>query len=128
MVTPVVCLRGCNLYSWPVDSFVNSKSGLLSLIPKKVGGSRRGVHHGGVAWRPISDVDARLEAAYAHVCHVGWHRDTAHAIERRARSDGGLRQRWEEQRVPEQQMRRRHCDQSNCGGIAVTRSIALIVS
>jgi hypothetical protein len=67
---------------------------------------------------PLSDVDVRLEAAPTRVCRVGRHWDAARAAERRACTNGGPRQRWEEQLVPERQTWRRHFDQSDCGGAA----------
>jgi len=51
----------------------------------EVGGAVGAVDHGGVARDALGDVDARAEAARAHVRRVGLHRHAAHAAEDRAR-------------------------------------------
>lgn len=68
------------------------------------------MHHGGVARRPLGDVDARTEAGRAGVGRVGRHRHAAQAAKRRARGGRGLRLGREEQHVAGQGVRRRHCD------------------
>jgi len=51
----------------------------------EVGGAVGAVDHGGVARDALGDVDARAQAARAHVGRVGLHGHAAHAAEHRAR-------------------------------------------
>jgi hypothetical protein len=55
----------------------------------EVGVAVRAVHNRGVAWDALGDVDARTEAARAHIGRIRLHRHAAHAAQHRAH--GGRR-------------------------------------